>query len=95
MANLVPQAPQQPSSWLKSVSVPLDSASLVPTEVICKGAGVGRGGPALTGPFRYLHLGLCNLSSGWEGTLPLEWGKEGQGLGRWFCSSRKAAFNPC
>lgn len=93
MANLVPQAPQQPSLWLKSVSVLLGSASLVPTEVICKGAGVG--GAALTGPFRYLHLGLCNLRSVWEGTLPLEWGKEGRGLGRWFCSSRKAAFNPC
>lgn len=60
-AHLVPQAPHQPSLWLKSISVPLGNASLVPTEIICKEAGGGNG--VSRGPFSYLYLALCSLGA--------------------------------
>lgn len=50
VANPAPLAPHLSSSWLKSVSVPLGSVSLGPTEIICKAAGVRRRGPALSAP---------------------------------------------
>lgn len=50
VANAAPLAPHLSFSWLKSISVPLGSVSLVPTEIICKGAGVRRWGPALSTP---------------------------------------------
>lgn len=98
MANLVTEAPHRPSSWLRSISAPalLGSAPLLPTEVICKGAGVGRQGACPLWALQVLASESVQPPA-WLGgdSLPQEWGKEGGGLGRLFCSSRKARFNPC
>lgn len=79
VANPVARASHHPSSWLKSVSVPLGSTFLVPTEIICKGARARRGGPAPPGPLTYSHLGLSSPRGP-------QAGKEGGGgLVDWCC----------
>lgn len=69
VANPVARAPHHPSSWLKSVSVPLGSTFLVPTEIICKGARARRGGPCPAWAPHLLAPGSVQPQGtpGWEG----------------------------
>lgn len=88
VANLAPPAPHQPSSWLKSVSVPLGSAFLVPTEIICKGARAACA-PHLLAPGSVQPRGG---GPGWEGTPPSRVREGGGGLGETSAAAWKGSW---